>query len=113
MASVTKESDIKLQVSFYDCQGQLTPVDENPFEIKFYTTSISNAITCSYNGATFSSNCKVDPLDDTKLICILNQPNFTPGSLLAKITVLYPDIDFPDSDYKKVRTYSTNTTITD
>lgn len=113
MANVTKESDLKLEVSFYDCEGILTPVETNPFEIRYYTTNISSSVICSYIGGTFSSNCKVDPLDDTKLICMLNQPCFTPGNLLARITVYYTDVDFPDGDYKKVKVFSTNTTITD
>ena len=111
--NVTKQSDIKLQITFFDCEGELTPVVDNPFEIKFYTTSMLNCVNCTYDGSTFSTNCKVDPLDENILLCMLDTPNFTPGKLLAKITVYYPDVDFPDNDYKKVKTYTTDIIITE
>ncbi len=110
--NVTKESDIKLQLTFFDCEGELTKVVDNPFEIKFYTISTLNCVNCTYDGATFSSNCKVDPLDDTKLLCMLESPNFATGKLLAKITVYYPDVDFQDDNYKKVKLYTTDIIIT-
>lgn len=112
MANVSKESDIKLVVDFYQCSGLPVDVEITPFEFKFYTTSIAAAFTCSYNGTTFV-NCKVDPLDDTKLICLLNSPNFALGNLNAKTTFTYEDVDFPDNNYKIVRLYSTGITITE
>lgn len=110
--NVSKESDIKLVVDFYECSGLPVDVDITPFEFKFYTTSIAAAFTCSYNGVTYT-NCKVDPLDDTKLICLLNSPNFANGNLSVKTTFTYVDADFPDNNYKIVRTYATGITITD
>ena len=55
--NVSKKSDIKLVVDFYECSGLPVDVDITPFEFKFYTTSIAAAFVCSYNG-TDSSNLK-------------------------------------------------------
>ena len=110
--NVSRESDIKLVVDFYECSGLPTDVSITPFEFKFYTTSITASFICSYDGTTFT-HCKVDPLDDTKLICLLDAPNFSNGNLSVKTTFTYEDVDFPDNNYKIVRTYATGITITD
>lgn len=110
--NVSKESDIKLVIDFYDCSGLPTNVDITPFEFKFYTTNSASPIIASYDGTTYTK-CKVDPLDTTKLIVFLNRPNFPVGNLNVKATFNYEDLDFSDSDYKIVKVYSTGITITD
>ena len=112
MPSVNKLSDIKHTVSFFGCDGNPEPVTGSTWTLNYYTTNSNSPIVVSYSGGTFSSNCKVDPLDDTKLIVIFNEPNFPAGNLNVTSTQLYTDVDFPDNNYKIVRVYATGITIT-
>lgn len=112
MSSVNKLSDIKHTVSFFGCDGNPEPVTGSTWTLAYYTTQPNTPIIVSYTGGKFSSNCKVDPLDDTKLIVVFNEPNFPAGNLNVNSTQYYSDIDFPNGNYKVVRTYSTGITIT-
>lgn len=112
MPSVNKLSDIKHTVTFFGCDGNPEPVTGSTWTLAYYTTQPNTPIIVSYTGGTFSSNCKVDPLDYTKLIVVFNEPNFAPGNLNVNSSQWYTDTDFPDNNYKIVRTYSTGITIT-
>jgi hypothetical protein len=111
MPSVNKLSDIKFTVSFFGSDGNPENVTGSTWTMNYYTTNPGAPIVTSYSGGTFSSNCFVDPLDDTKLIVVFNEPNFAPGNLNTTSTQYYVDPDFPDNNYKIVRTYSTGITI--
>lgn len=111
MPSVNRLSDLKFTVSFFGSDGNPENVTGSTWTMNYYTTNTNTPIVTSYSGGTFSSNCFVDPLDDTKLIVVFNEPNFPAGNLNVTSFQYYVDVDFPDGDFKIVRTYSTGITI--
>lgn len=111
MANVNKLSDIKMTVSFFGCDGNPEPVTGSTWTMGFYTTSPNLPVVVSYDGNTFSDNCIVNSEDNTELIVMLNTPGFAPGNLNVISTQYYQDEDFPDNNYKIVKTYSTGIVI--
>lgn len=111
MPSINKLSDIKMSVSFFGCDGNPETVTGSTWTLGFYTTTPNLPVIASYNGTVFSDNCMVNPDDNTSLIVMLNSPGFAPGNLNVLSTQYYQDDDFPDTNYKIVKTYNTGIVI--
>ena len=111
MPSINKLSDIKMNISFFGCDGNPETVTGSTWTLGFYTTTPNLPVIVSYNGTVFSDNCMVNPDDNTSLIVMLNSPGFAPGNLNVLSTQYYQDDDFADTNYKIVKTYNTGIVI--
>lgn len=75
MTEILQESDFTLKVSFIDIRGRSLEVKSFNFT---YSTHFSPAITATYDGQNYSSNCK--PTADGVII-IFDNPKFNVGQL--------------------------------
>lgn len=110
MTKIHKDSDLIIQVVFYDEQDNPIPVPEFDFILEYYQPPSHkyNIISGRKNGDLF--NCV--QVDD-KLIITADKPGFLASSQPVRLRRTYyiPDISFPDGIHKIVNCFDTDIII--
>jgi hypothetical protein len=97
MTRINNESDIVIETSFSDKDGNLLPIPDYDFEFTYFVT-IDKVMKAGKRDTTFY-NCY--PSGD-KVIVILNAPLFGIGALKCKKIYEVPDSRFPDGYRREV-----------
>lgn len=97
---IHKESDIIIEVTFQDTEGNSIAIPSYDFDLEYYIYPERSIKAGVRNGQLY--NCSAD---DNKLIIALDKPNLGSGELRCKRTIHVPDENFPDG----IRTIVTKT----
>jgi len=94
--ALNSKSDLLIEVTFKDTDGNIIPVPEYDFELEYYVYT-NRRIKAGKTGTTFF-NCT--PTADDKLAVVFDNPNLGSGTLYCERTYFIPDDRFPDGIFK-------------
>ncbi len=95
---INNESDLRIEVTFYDEEGSAIDIPDYDFEFEYYVYTNKSKIAKKV-GSVFT-NCTPGEDDSTKLIIAFDAPNFGIGKLKCKRTLFIPDENFNDENRK-------------
>ena len=94
---INKNSDLQIEIQFYDSDGIEIGVPPYDFIFEYYVSSSNKIMASQVNGEL--TNCYKS---DGKLYAIFDSPNLDKGSLFCEKTYFVPDDHFPDRIHKIV-----------